>query len=216
MFKRIVQRLRQIRTLSSVDAYAQWAATYPAEAHNTLMQIEQAAMRSLLPNHLTGQTVLDLACGTGRYGKIAHQRHAATVIGLDNSAAMLKVSVLGLSALATTEAIPLANNTIDTLICGMALGHLPQIEPSLAEMSRVLKPNGIALISDFHPYQALSGAQRTFTATDGTTFAVEHYIHHISDYHRTARDNNLHITYILEPTYNEKPVVLVMALQKRN
>lgn len=201
------------KTLSSLSAYELWANTYMADAHNKLMEIEQTAMLNLMPE-LSGKRVLDLACGTGRYGRIALEQGARIAHGVDNSAAMLQNAVLSQVIQATTEAIPSANNQYDVLICGLALGHLANIEPSMREISRVLAPNGIVLISDFHPFQALSGAQRTFLAENNQTYAVEHYPHLYSDYHGAAQRAGLSITHIAEPRYKDKPVVLVLRLQK--
>jgi malonyl-CoA O-methyltransferase len=200
-------------TLFSLDAYSHWASSYPPHAHNALMQAEESAMRELFPS-FTGCTVLDLASGTGRYGRIAQEGGAKLVIGLDNSPDMLRASVLSSRALATTEAIPLASNSIDIILCGLALGHLPDLAPSIREISRVLKPGGYALISDFHPFIYLNGARRTFTAPDGRTYAVEHYPHLYSDYHRTALDSGLHITAVLEPRRDDTPIVVVYRLTK--
>src|SRR5262245_5265034 len=77
------------QTLSSLEAYARWAATYPPHAHNVLMQTEEAATKRLLPP-LNGQVVLDLACGTGRYGLMAEAQGARLALGIDNSLAMLR------------------------------------------------------------------------------------------------------------------------------
>ncbi|MFN8447416.1 MAG: hypothetical protein U0521_02160 [Anaerolineae bacterium] len=44
-----------------LDAYALWAANYPPEVHNPLMEAEQTAMLDPMPS-LAGQVVLDLAC----------------------------------------------------------------------------------------------------------------------------------------------------------
>lgn len=183
-------------TLSSLDAYEQWAANYPPHAHNALMQAEETAMQKLMPA-LQGQTVLDLACGTGRYGLIAQKQAAKQVIALDNSAPMLKANPLAERGLATTEAIPLPDQSVDVILCGLALGHLPQLAPSMHEIARVLKPGGWALISDFHPFIFLNGQRRTFTAPDGTIYAVEHYAHLYSDYHNAA--SGLRLDAVLEP-----------------
>ncbi len=201
MLKRLLALLlppRPLQTLSSLDAYAQWAAAYPPRAHNALMQAEEAAMLSLLPD-LTARIVLDLACGTGRYGLLAHERGAKRVIGLDNSAAMLCANPLKTIALSTSEAIPLAEDSVDVVLCGLALGHLPRLEPTMREISRVLKAGGCALISDFHPFIFLNGQRRTFTAPDGKTYAVEHYPHLYSDYHHAASQAGLDIKHIVEP-----------------
>lgn len=200
-------------TLSSLDAYARWAAAYPPHAHNALMEAEESAMRGLLPA-LAGRVVLDLACGTGRYGLLAQESGASRVLGLDNSPAMLRANPLPLRALATTEAIPLASASVDVILCGLALGHLPRLTPSIAEISRILRLGGCALVSDFHPFIFLNGARRTFTAPDGKTYAVEHYVHLYSDYHRAASDSGLIIDAIAEPRLNDAPIVIVYRFHK--
>lgn len=201
------------RTLSSLDAYKLWAESYPAVAHNVLMQIEEASMRALMPS-LENKVVLDLACGTGRYGKIAEEQNATLVIASDNSSAMLANCVISNIALATSEAIPLQTESVDVVLCGLAFGHLPQLQPGISEMSRVLKPGGIALISDFHPYQSLSGGRRTFQSNK-TTFAVEHYTHHLSEYFTTGEAHQLKLTGLEEPIYQgDVPVVIVLQFTK--
>ena len=204
---------RGLQTLASLDAYAQWAASYPPNAHNVLMEAEQAAMTSLFPP-MTGKIVLDLACGTGRYGLLAQESGAKTVLGLDNSPAMLLASPLSSRALATTEAVPLSANSVDVILCGLALGHLPRLAPSIGEIARVLKPGGCALVSDFHPFIYLNGARRTFTAPNGKTYAVEHYAHLYSDYHRAAAEVGLRIDAVLEPRRDATPIVIVYKFVK--
>ncbi len=189
---------RPIQTLSSLDAYARWVATYPPHAHNALMEAEESAMKSLLPD-LAGRVVLDLACGTGRYGLLAYQRGAKIVIGLDNSAAMLRANPLKQIALSTSEALPLARESVDVVLCGLALGHLPRLAPTMHEISRVLKSGGTALISDFHPFIFLTGQRRTFTASDGKTYAVEHYPYLYADYQRAVHESGLHVRQVIEP-----------------
>lgn len=208
-----------LKTLSSLDAYARWAASYPPRAHNVLMQVEEAAMRKLMPD-LHGQVVLDLACGTGRYGLLAHELGAKQVIGLDNSRAMLEANPQRQIALATSEAIPMPQQSVNLVLCGLALGHLPQLKPTLQEISRILKSGGVALISDFHPFVFLSGGQRTFTAADGLTYVVEHYAHLYADYHHASRESNLWIEDVVESSIEMNnngagtPIVIVYRLCK--
>lgn len=223
----MLQRLKRLfrrasrPMLSSVDAYAQWADSYLPQAHNPLMQAEEAAMLDLFPP-MQGQIVLDLACGTGRYGILCAERGAKTIIGLDNSPAMLKRNATQYRALASSEAIPLQNEAVDGIVCGLALGHLPQLRPSMSEISRVLKPGGWALVSDFHPLVFFRGGRRTFTAPDGKTYAVEHYAHLYSDYFQSARDAGLVIKDMAEPRLElptdgkRVPVVIVFRFLKGN
>ncbi len=75
--------------LAPADAYALWAASYPPTAHNPLMQAEERAMLSLLPDTLWDCAVLDAGCGSGRYLRQARSRKARHLLGVDLSEEML-------------------------------------------------------------------------------------------------------------------------------
>src|SRR5437762_11975476 len=87
------------------------------------MEVEQAAMERLMPP-LAGRMVLDLACGTGRYGVFAERAGARRVIGADNSAPMLRAGALTAAEASMTD-LPFGARSFDVVICGLALGHLP-------------------------------------------------------------------------------------------
>jgi malonyl-CoA O-methyltransferase len=211
--------------LTSLDAYARWADTYPPQAHNALMRAEEAAMRALLPP-LGGKTVLDLACGTGRWGRIAQDLGAERVLGLDNSPAMLAQAALAERAVADVGALPLPGASVDIILCGLALGHVPSLGVPLRECARVLRGGGVALFSDFHPYLALSGARRTFTDADGRTWAIEHYTHLTSDWLAAGQAADLRLTGLSEPAMLADeadsgpnagvPVALVLRFEKQD
>ena len=94
------------------DAYAAWAPTYPPYAHNSLMDVEQTAVLELLPP-VSGRTVLDAGCGTGRYMRLLTAL-GARVVGVDLSAAMAsRAHALNLAvALADMAALPLAGGVL--------------------------------------------------------------------------------------------------------
>ena len=161
------------------EAYARWAPSYPAEAQGGYMAVEQEAMLRLLPD-LTGAVVLDLACGTGRYAKLARARGAAAAIGLDLSPDMLgraRVAAMVISvARGDLGALPFRDGAAGVIICGLAVGHLRDLGGAIAEFGRVLAPGGTLVYSDFHPAAYGAGRRRTFAA-DGREFAVEHHVH---------------------------------------
>lgn len=109
------------------------------------------ALLALLPR---GLTVADLGCGTGDLtARLA--RHAARVVAVDRSAAMLKAArrrVAGLEHVelhrADLEALPLAEATCDAALLVLALGYLPAPERALAEAARVLRPGGVLVVVD--------------------------------------------------------------------
>lgn len=209
------------QALGVAAAYARWAPSYAAEAHNPLMALEQAAMQALLPL-VAGRRVLDLACGSGRY--LAHLRGhgAAQLMGLDLSAPMLaraKTVTLNL-AQADLRALPLPSASADLIVCGLAVGHVADLPRALGEMARVLAPGGALVYSDFHPLLALAGLQRTFTAADGRTYAVEHHVHLYSDHHAACAAAGLALDAVREPLldvahpWRGKPAVLVLRAVK--
>lgn len=212
MLRRLLRR--QPRVLASLDAYRLWANFYPPRPHNPLMEIEQEAMLAMMPA-LNGRVVLDLACGTGRYGLIALERGAAKVVAADNSWEMLTYAELPDPLCASVDALPLRGFSVDIVLCAMAIGHIQSLESVANEIARVLRPGGSALISDLHPLQALRGAQRTFQASDGRTYAVEHHIHTLAQSEVVFKVAGLTITGMAEPVYGGQPVVVVWQLMKR-
>ena len=216
MIRRLFKHLkrRSYPSLSSRSAYAKWATQYPPTPHNVLMEIEQETMLSIMPN-LIGKRVLDLACGTGRYGLIAEVHEANLVMGVDDSPEMLLYSDLSNLVLGSMAQIPLADASIDVVICGLAVGHYPDLETIFCEISRVLDVGGQAVVSDFHPFQYLAGARRTFSS-DEFTYEVEHYPHLYQTIQSACNKAGLVIDVIREPMIEGQamPVVLVYRLRK--
>jgi malonyl-CoA O-methyltransferase len=209
-------RNRLTKTLTSRSAYRLWAANYPPYPHNALMEIEQIAMLRLLPD-LKDKTVLDLGCGSGRYGLIAQQRGASAVIGVDDSQAMLHAGVSAGVRFPLVEAsmisLPFTEKQFSVVICGLALGHLnsSDLHCTFRELHRVLVTNGTLLFSDFHPSLYARGGRRTFTAPNGNQYHVEHYPHTLNDYRCAVEDVGFTITAVDEPyaTSNIAAVIVI-------
>ena len=213
---------RPIPVLRTFKTYNSWAATYPERAATALLRAEEIAVRSLLPE-LARRTVLDLACGTGRWGQIALELGAARVIGVDENLAMLGRCALRERVLAAMEAMPLAPESVDVLICGLAAGHLPFLDEPLRAMRRVLRPGGVAVFSDFHPYTVLAGSAPTYTDTEGRTWAIEHHLHLVSEWLTAAETAGWRLTGLREPGLRKSegaasrgdiPAVLVVRLER--
>src|SRR6188508_2202799 len=182
MFGGVLRRLRSLRGAAPLElpvreAYARWAPNYPTAAPTPYMALEQWALLELLPD-VTGAVVLDLACGTGRYAKLARARGAALTIGLDLSREMLgrARAVTAVLARGDLAALPFRDGTAGAIICGLAVGHLAKLGGAVTEFGRVLEPGGVLVYSDFHPSAYDAGGRRTFE-TGGREFAVEHHVH---------------------------------------
>lgn len=203
-------------TVDPQAAYAMWAASYPPRPHNQLMEIEQQTVLSLLPD-VTGLTVLDAGCGTGRYVRELRALGART-IGVDLSSAMLARAreVAPHVARANMCALPIEAMSIDVIVCGLALGDVPDLELALAEMARVLRPGGCVVYSVVHPTGGDAGWSRTFDAA-GRQVAINSYWHSTGEHRQACRAAGLRVTAWQEPVIpaapNHPAVLVVRAVR---
>ena len=185
-------------------AYELWAANYPPYPHNALMALEQQAVLSMLPD-VTGSTVLDAGCGTGRYLRLLHAR-GATAIGVDLSPRMLERAHDDGATVVRGNicALPIDSTSVDVVVCGLALGDVPHLEIALGEMARVLRPGGCVVYSVVHPIGERLGWSRTFTAA-GRQSAIATCWHSLDEHRRACAAAGLHVTGWVEPVLAEMP-----------
>jgi ArsR family transcriptional regulator len=114
-----------------------------------------AACLGLLPgNHV----VADLGCGTGQIAAdLAPFVHR--VVGIDNSAAMLKAARRRIANLSNVElrrgeltSIPIDDASCDSALIVLALTYIADPPAAIREASRILKAGGRAVIIDLLPH----------------------------------------------------------------
>ena len=100
-----------------------------------------------------GLRVLDVACGEG-YGSALLARQAAHVTGVDLAPAAIdhaRRTYAGVPNLdfvcASCAEIPLGDASIDAVVSFETLEHIPGQEAFLSEAARVLKPDGVLVLS---------------------------------------------------------------------
>jgi demethylmenaquinone methyltransferase / 2-methoxy-6-polyprenyl-1,4-benzoquinol methylase len=100
---------------------------------------------------------LDLCCGTGDMCFLAERVAGVRITGADFTLPMLavarrrKIAERSASSLVQADALrlPFADGTFDVITVGYGLRNLADLEGGLAEMRRVLAPEGRAVILDF-------------------------------------------------------------------
>ncbi len=116
--------------------------------------------------------VLDIGCGTGELGALLSQKYEVTVYGLDiNKTAVLKANKNGVKAKIgnVEEKWPFSNNSVDSVLCVQMIEHLVNPDFFLTETKRVLKKNGVVIITTpnlaawFNRILLLLGFQPFFT-----------------------------------------------------
>ena len=99
-----------------------------------------------------GQSVLDVACGTGIVARTAAERVGLSgrVVGVDLNKAMLTVAERVCPGVelrqADVTALPFEDGTFDVVLCQMALMFFPDPGAAIREMGRVVKPQGTVVI----------------------------------------------------------------------
>jgi ubiquinone/menaquinone biosynthesis C-methylase UbiE len=143
-----------LRNVSVSEGYNRWASTYDDDPNPLLAREERYLLPLLFDLH--GKTVLDLACGTGRWLERSISQGAAFAVGIDSSLAMLHVATQKSAirtrvAGANCESLPFPDATFDLAICSFALGHFQDLAAIVDELARVMKPEADVFVSDLHP-----------------------------------------------------------------
>lgn len=123
IFARIARRYDRINRILSLGRERGWRAT---------------GVEMLGPG-----VVLDLGCGTGDtdFGE-------RVVIGLDPVLEMLGLSPVDARVVAVGERLPLRDESVDGVFSAFVFRNLTSVDATLAEIERVLRPGGAAVVVD--------------------------------------------------------------------
>jgi SAM-dependent methyltransferase len=191
----------EVIPITTAEAYYEWAPYYD-EPGNQMIEIEEPIVREILDGLPVG-VALDAACGTGRHSAyLASLGHG--VIGSDTSPQMLALARDRVPAGEFYEAdlhdLPLDDSSVDLVVCGLAVMHVPELARAMAEFTRVLRPNGHLVISDS---RGLAGDNRLPVVSDrpnGELGYMPIYSHRTSDYLQAAISLGLQVRRCEEPT----------------
>ncbi len=155
-----LRRVRAVlaeRSTDSVSFFGRMAGEWD-EVRQALFGGEFTA-RALLGFLPAEWIVADLGCGTGNGAELISP-YVREVIAVDQSRPMLEAARKRLTGLANIrfvdgplEALPLADASVDAAMCLLVLHHVPEPGDAMAEMKRVIRPGGSALIVDMFEHQ---------------------------------------------------------------
>lgn len=101
------------------------------------------------------EAVLDVATGTGKLARELEMTAGSggRVVGIDFCEPMLRKARVQIDSttlvLATSESLPFPDNCFDGATIGFALRNVPNMEKTLLEMTRVMKPGGRIVCLEF-------------------------------------------------------------------
>jgi len=146
-----------------------------------------------------GESVLEVGCGTGELCLRARARvgTGGRVSGIDPSAEMIAVARRKAERarvdidyrVAGIEALPFGDNSFDVVLSSLMMHHLPDDLKSagLAEIKRVLKPGGRALIVDFKRPKGVLSHLALSAVLHGRHGEIEHGLHDLPSLLTRAR-----------------------------
>lgn len=135
------------------QSFGRSAATYDSAAH-----LQRAVGDQLLSRlHTAAGPVVDIGCGTGHFSDILKKRFPSTpLLGIDLAEGMARHASLNRAGpiswlCGDVEQMPLANQSIGLLFSNLTIQWCEQLEQLAAEIHRVLRPGGTALLSTLGP-----------------------------------------------------------------
>ena len=143
------------RGLSMEGPIAAWYASNTGKDRTPYIRTAERMARQLHPN----AEVLDLACGPGYLAIALAKLGRFRLTGLDVSASFLRIAAREANAAnvplslqkGDAAAMPFADASFDAVMCRAAFKNFSQPARAIAEMYRVLRPSGFALIIDLDP-----------------------------------------------------------------
>ena len=186
--------------VTTAEGYAAWSAGYD-DPGNGLFAIDEPLVRQIL-GPLPPGLALDAACGTGRLSAaLAVMGHR--VVGVDSSPDMLARArrrvPQALFLQGDLHRLPLDDACVDIAVCALALTHLPDLHAPVAELARVLRPDGHLVIVDVHHELLSLGSVPRIRLPDGRPGMLPGYRHRASDYLDAALPVGLEVRRCVEP-----------------
>jgi len=189
--------------LPTRDGYDRWAELYDGEG-NPLVELEEPEVDRRLGD-VAGLDVVDVGCGTGRHALRLAAR-GARVTAVDFSAGMLARARAkpGAERVRFVEhdlakSLPFAGASFDRVVCGLVVDHISALAPFFADLGRVCRPSGFAVVSVMHPAMMLKGVQARFTdPSTGRETRPESFRHQLSDYVMAALGSGVRIRDLSE------------------
>ncbi|WP_195431242.1 class I SAM-dependent methyltransferase [Clostridium sp. D46t1_190503_E9] len=117
---------------------------------------ERLKYKLLSITNIKDKVVADLGCGTG-FVSLALANEASIVFSVDNSSNMLKQLKINASdknyknlylIKSSLDNLTLFDESVDAIFINMALHHIKDAKKAISEMHRVLKKDGVVIISD--------------------------------------------------------------------
>ena len=193
---------------SVTDGYRDWSEVY--DGPNPMIDREESITVPWL-EALIGEKgaaplqALDAGCGTGRQAKLLADL-GANVTGIDTTPEMLEIArekVPGATfEHGSLDALPCGDDQFDLAVASLAICHLDDPGPAVAELARCVKTGGHIVITEPHPMVAALGGQAFYGGFEGGMNFVRNNHHNLSTWIAACVAANVEIEECVELGYD--------------
>lgn len=171
------------------EGYGEWVRTYEQTVEDEMDLRLLERVRTV--EWAAPQSVLDLACGTGRIGIWLRQRGCAGALdGVDLTPEMLEVArrrgIYRTLVVADVAATGLPARAYGLGVQSLADEHLPDLAPPYREAARIIEPGGHFVVVGYHPQFLMAGIPTHFDRAPGQPVTIRSYVHLLSDHVKAA------------------------------
>jgi malonyl-CoA O-methyltransferase len=204
------------------NAYNEWSGSYDTD-ENLTRDLDQEVTRNQLSN-LHFDSILEIGCGTGK-NTVFLAQIGQNVRAVDFSQGMIerarqKVQAenVRFSMMDITQPWEFADRSFDLIVCNLVLEHIENLSPIFREAARSLRPMGRFFVNELHPFRQYDGKKARFYR-NAETIEVDAFVHHVSDFFRSAKDNGLTLLNLDEHWHeadqNKLPRLLSLVFERR-
>ncbi|GAA4018604.1 hypothetical protein GCM10022408_35510 [Hymenobacter fastidiosus] len=183
------------------QAYNAWAASYDTVINKT-RDLEARAIRDVVPAGAF-PTVIELGCGTGKNTTWLAEK-AGHLTAVDFSAEMLHQAQqkrlpphVHFRQADITQPWTFADRPADLITCSLILEHISDLDFVFSQARQALQVGGRFYLGELHPFRQYQGSKARFVTPEGV-FELPCYVHHLSDYLESARQQGLHCVSLRE------------------
>ncbi|KAA3614032.1 MAG: class I SAM-dependent methyltransferase [Calditrichaeota bacterium] len=176
------------------EAYDYWARFYDSNKNKTRDLEKEVGQELLAP--FSFSSVLELGCGTGKNTTWLLEK-CEKLVGVDFSPEMLQAAREKIKSAKVefyqadlTKPWQFLNEKFDLVTCSLVLEHIENLSDIFSQVQSALQPMGKFYICELHPFKQYTGTKARFKK-ENSTFELETFNHHISDFMAAAHSNNL-------------------------
>lgn len=207
--------------MSIEKSYNSWAGQYDTNENKTRDLDKKATIETL--SKYDFENVLELGCGTGKNTAWLITK-AKFIIGLDFSEEMLskaksKINSDKIKFVQADLKKPweIQNEFADLITCSLTLEHIKDLDFIFNQAYQKLKSGGKFFICELHPARQYLGSKAKYETGKGIE-ELEVYIHHISEYLNSGKNNSFKLIELNEwfdnQPENEVPRLISFVFEK--